>query len=121
MDGVFQGFSWLPISHCYAETLTQNRMGIDVFGYDTSKRRRTSVQVWNRPKRWNRDAQTAQKPLRVFCASLADVFEDAPGPNVWRSELWSLVRSTPWLDWQILTKRPENIAKMLPDDWRWTR
>jgi protein gp37 len=92
-------------------------MGLDVFGADTSKRRRTSKQLWRKPIRWNSEAEDKGVPERVFCASLADVFEDAPGPNEWRSELWDLVRSTPWLDWQLLTKRPENIARMLPDDW----
>jgi protein gp37 len=51
-----------------------------------------------------------------------DFFEDAPGPNEWRADLWRLIRQTKWLDWQILTKRPENIERMLPDEWgdnRW--
>jgi protein gp37 len=56
-------------------------------------------------------------PSRAFCASLADVFEDAPIPNSTRPDVWRLIRSTQWLDWQLLTKRPENIEKMLPDDW----
>jgi protein gp37 len=56
-------------------------------------------------------------PARVFCASLADVFEDEPGPNAWRSDVFDLIRVTPWLDWQLLTKRPENLIRMLPDDW----
>jgi protein gp37 len=103
--------------HCYADDLTSGRMGLDVFGYDTSKRKRTSAQIWNRPYRWNRDAWAAKEPARVFCASLADVFEDAPGPNRWRPELFKIVRVTPWLDWQFLTKRPENFSRMLPDDW----
>jgi protein gp37 len=45
------------------------------------------------------------------------VFEDAPGPNEWRADVWSVIRATPWLDYQLLTKRPENIAAMLPADW----
>lgn len=103
--------------HCYAETLTTNRMGLDVFGSDTSKRRRTSAQLWNRPRRWNREAEERGEPFKVFCASLADVFEDAPGPNEWRSDLWDVIRECQWLDFQILTKRPERIADCLPDDW----
>jgi protein gp37 len=108
--------------HCYAETLTNNKMGIDVFGADTSKRRRTGYKVWSRPPIWNREAKLRGRVKRIFCASLADLFEDAPGPNRWRADVWDMIRHTPYLDWQILTKRPENILRMLPDEWdhnRW--
>jgi len=103
--------------HCYAETLTTNRMGLDLFGHDTSKRKRTSKSIWAKPRAWNRAAAIDRRPRKVFCASLADVFEDAPGPNEWRPDVWQVIRECPWLDFQILTKRPENIAGMLPDDW----
>jgi protein gp37 len=47
----------------------------------------------------------------VFCASLADVFDDHQSilPE-WRDDLWKLIAKTPWLEWLLLTKRPENIA-----------
>jgi protein gp37 len=106
--------------HCYADTLTSGRMGLDVFG-GRSKRKRTSAALWKRPAKWNRESlavvQAGGRPRRAFCASLADVFEDAPGPNEWREDVWAIIRSTPWLDWQLLTKRPERIAECLPDDW----
>jgi protein gp37 len=35
----------------------------------------------------------------------------------WRGDLWRLIREKPSLDWQLLTKRPRNVAKMLPADW----
>lgn len=54
---------------------------------------------------------------RVFCASLADVFEDRPELPAWRDDLYTLIDQTPNLDWLILTKRPENIFKMLPVRW----
>jgi protein gp37 len=50
----------------------------------------------------------------VFCASLADVFEDNPQLTDWRRELFMLIGQTPNLDWLILTKRPENILGMIP-------
>lgn len=88
-----------------------------MFGHDTSKRRRTGKQVWANPYRWNMAAMSVGAPVRVFCASLADVFEDAPGPNQWRPDVWKVMKDNSFIDWQILTKRPENITKMLPDDW----
>lgn len=108
--------------HCYADTLTSGRMGLDVFGA-VHKRQRTKG-PWKTVARLHRqaehDATTGEglgRPHRVFCASLADVFEDAPGPNEWRDDVWELIRECPFFDWQLLTKRPENIAAMLPDDW----
>ena len=53
---------------------------------------------------------------RVFCASLADIF-DLQAPAGAHEDLWTLIRETPSLDWQLLTKRPQNIVDMLPDDW----
>jgi protein gp37 len=35
----------------------------------------------------------------------------------WRADLFALIRQCDQLDWQLLTKRPQNIRKMLPDDW----
>jgi protein gp37 len=52
----------------------------------------------------------------VFCASLADVFDNQVDPS-WRSALFEIIKATPSLDWQLLTKRPQNIRKMLPPDW----
>jgi protein gp37 len=49
---------------------------------------------------------------RVFCASLADVFEDRPELEDWRRDLFDMVLATPHLDWLLLTKRPENIVQM---------
>jgi protein gp37 len=52
---------------------------------------------------------------RVFCASLADVFDDHPSiERQWRMELHELIYATPNLIWMLLTKRPENIARYLP-------
>jgi protein gp37 len=103
--------------NCYAETLVTNRMGKPQLWGARGSRQRTTVQNWNKPRRWNREAIERGTSLRVFCASLCDVFEDRPDTNAWRKDLWDLVRETPALDWQILTKRPERIANTLPDDW----
>ena len=55
---------------------------------------------------------------RVFCSSLADVFEDRDELVPWRTDLFDLILKTPELDWLILTKRPENILKEAPLLWR---
>jgi protein gp37 len=101
--------------HCYAEAWAK-RVGRDLFGA-LDKRTRTTKSIWAKPRTWNHVASLDRRPRKVFCASLADLFEDAPGPNEWRADVWDLIRACPWLDWQLLTKRPENIARMLPEDW----
>jgi protein gp37 len=103
-------------TNCYAEALVKRRGWSAAWGAN-GVRQRTGRGVWSKPARWNREAEQADRPMRVFCASLADVFEDHPGPNDWRDDVFSLIRDTPWLDWQLLTKRPENLRRMLPDDW----
>jgi protein gp37 len=105
--------------HCYAETLMDTRYGKVEWG-PHGKRKRTSEQNWKKPLKWNKDAgdfmrHHGRRP-RVFCASLADVFDNQV-PNEWRSDLFALIRECSELDWLLLTKRPENIRKMLPSGW----
>jgi protein gp37 len=59
---------------------------------------------------------TAGYRPKVFCASLADVFDNAVDQQ-WRVRLWQLLRDTPNLQWMLLTKRIGNAHKMLPNDW----
>jgi protein gp37 len=54
------------------------------------------------------------KRKRVFCASMADVFERRSELNEPRLKLWKLIGETPYLDWLLLTKRPQNIESMVP-------
>jgi protein gp37 len=83
-------------------------------------RQRTGAAQWKEPMKWQRQAAKFfaehGRRRRVFCASLADVFDNQVDP-AWRGDLWDLVRSTPDLDWLLLTKRPQNIFEMLPDIW----
>lgn len=101
--------------HCYAEHGTTARVslsrGLPLWGKDAG-RQITSDANWRLPKRWNRAAQEAGERRRVFCASLADVFEDRPDLVEPREKLVSLINQTPWLDWLLLTKRPENMRRL---------
>ena len=99
---------------CYAHTIA-NRFGHEIWGPGAT-RRTFGENHWREPLRWNRRAEEDDKRLRVFCASMADVF-DPEAPADERERLWELVRETPHLDWQILTKRPQLIAENLPFDW----
>ena len=102
--------------HCYAETFDK-RFGGTRWGAHAD-RTRTSAANWRKPLAWDRAAAKAGERHRVFCASLADVFDNhASVLPEWRDDLFGLIRATPNLDWMLLTKRPGNIAKMLPADW----
>jgi len=103
--------------HCYAETWAI-RLGLDLWGGKTS-RRFFSEHHWKEPLRWNEEAKWERQRRRVFCASMADVFENRRELDSWRERLWNLIASTPSLDWLLLTKRPELIARFAPWDKDW--
>ncbi len=92
-------------AHCYAETWA-HRLGAKIWGRD-APRRFFNEEHWRHPIRWNAEAERDQARRRVFCASMADVFEIRAELNPWRTRLWPLIEQTPWLDWLLLTKRPQ--------------
>jgi protein gp37 len=140
-------------ANCYAEADMDKRRHFAKWGM-AGTRVKTSDANWAKPLKWNRDAAATGVRARVFCSSLADVFENWKGPisnsrgevlfdvgdQNWRpsteinkrafpgfsesdpdylvtlddvrERLFELIDNTPNLDWQLLTKRPENIRKM---------
>lgn len=107
---------------CYADTLSK-RYGHDIWG-PKAERRFFGEKHWAEPLKWNRDAERDGRRKRVFCASMADVFEKHMLPEVndaierARARLFTLIHTTRHLDWLLLTKRPENILSMIPVPWR---
>lgn len=102
--------------HCYAEGWAK-RSGLVEWG-PHAPRRRTSQANWRKPLKWDREASAAGRRAKVFCASLADVFDNHGSIEPkWRADLWELIASTPNLDWLLLTKRPQNIVKFAPERW----
>lgn len=149
-------------THCYAEAFSK-RTGRAKWG-DSGSRLRTSDSNWRQPLKWNKEAEKSGIRQRVFCSSMADVFENWSGPvltfdgedeyrqclhcgwfgnlpvllpqmakrtsvyhcpkcdngnptepitlDTLRRHLFALIDATPWLDWQLLTKRPENVRDM---------
>lgn len=120
--------------HCYAEAWSRRAGNADLW---QGARRRTSAANWRLPVKWNRRAELQHrawqeglalfgvdeaeciargfiKPRRprVFCASLADVFDNLV-PGHWRWDLFRLIAATPYLDWLLLTKRIGNARAML--------
>jgi protein gp37 len=118
-------------SHCYAEALNQRWSGGANWGKG-APRRRTSENTWRQPLNWDRDYQvnpfvclacgkrcrhedcvsceyeaTQRQRPSVFCASLADWLDDEV-PIEWICNLLETVHVCQNLDWQLLTKRPQN-------------
>lgn len=139
-------------THCYAETGSGRAPAVLGRWGPKGTRSYAAESAWKGVLKWDRDAAAKKTPARVFCASLADVFEEWEGqvtdsqerplwcePGIpyedarpfWeppenltghipytldhmRARLFALIRATPNLHWQLLTKRPENIARMMP-------
>ena len=97
-------------AHCYADTFAK-RVGQKVWGVD-APRRFFGDKHWNEPLKWDASAKAAGVRRRVFCASMADVFEDRPDLVAPRARLFDLIDETPNLVWLLLTKRPENVVRL---------
>ncbi len=103
--------------HCYAEAWDKRGLqGLPSRWGPHADRTRTKT--WGNPVKWQKKAAAKGVRYRVFCASLADVFDNHKSilPE-WQADLWALVKSCPDLDFLMLTKRPQNIMRFLPKDW----
>lgn len=110
--------------HCYADTFAK-RVGhgvrLPTIWGPRADRQVASEKVWRDPLKWNAAALRDGVRRRVFTASMSDVFEDRPDLIEPRDRLLALVEATPGLDWQLLTKRPENMVRLTAHRWstRW--
>ncbi|MBW3243308.1 phage Gp37/Gp68 family protein [Epibacterium sp. DP7N7-1] len=98
--------------HCYAEVANDGAHAAKWGPH--AERVRTKPRNWNMPMKWDRAAAEAGERHRVFCSSLADVFDNHRSvlPE-WRADLAELILATPHLDWLLLTKRIGNADRML--------
>jgi protein gp37 len=103
--------------HCYAESWAR-RFGMDLWDRD-GPRRPVSDLYWRQPAKWNKEAERSGQRRRVFCASMADLFEGRADLHQWRDKLWPVIEATPFLDWLLLTKRPQNVHRLVPWTNHW--
>lgn len=103
--------------HCYAEAMARRNPKVLGEWGATAARVPASERYWRLPTKWDAEAEAAGRRALVFCASLADVFEDRQDLDEHRERLWALIEATPNLVWLLLTKRPRNIYGMVP--WPW--
>lgn len=79
-----------------------------------------SDEYWQQPLKWNEKAKREGVRYRVFCGSMMDWLEQHPNPEInrqmdaYRGRLFELIKRTPYLDWLLLTKRPQYLSGYLP-------
>lgn len=105
--------------YCYAESWSK-RIGKELWG-DSTERRFFGDDHWAEPDQWNKEARKQHTKMRVFCASMADVFEARENLDPWRARLWKIIEDTQYLNWLLLSKRPENFATMIPWKYEYPR
>lgn len=103
--------------NCYAETLS-NRWGKSIWGPASTTDREYKKSAWKNVVKWNDKARKNGVRYRVFVQSMSDFFEDHPQVVDWRHEALKLMSRCTNLDFQILTKRPENVKRMIPATWQ---
>lgn len=121
--------------NCYARVLN-NRWGHKNWGHDTP--RREVKKVWSDLKRFQKLAEASGETRRVFVGSMMDIFEkpmpliDSKGNKVTnvagvmldtgdlRDSLFRQIELNiyPNLLFLLLTKRPSNINKYIPESWK---
>ena len=112
--GTFWANGWAS-HNCYAETFA-HRMKSEVWGHE-APRRFFGDKHWNEPLKWNRQAEISKARRRCFSGSMCDIMERRDDLIPHRQRLFQLVEDTKWLDWLLLTKRPQEFTKFLPQVW----
>lgn len=107
--------------NCYAREFAK-RLRYDIWGQD-KPRRFFDDEHWRQPLSWNRIAARTGRRRRIFVNSMSDTFEGRRDLDPVRQRLWDLIPECPDCDWLLLTKRPQNILRMVPPAWleRWPR
>jgi protein gp37 len=102
---------------CYAEVLAKRFVKYPIWGAKTVRKTEFAKGHWAEPLSWNKKWEGKERKGLVFSASMSDVFEDHPDVINNRHRLFDLIEATPNLIWLILSKRPENIQRMIPSSW----
>ncbi len=105
--------------NCYAEQLAATKpvgRPARLAGWGPRGERVPIVGAVPLAQQLQRRAIRERQRLRVFTNSMSDFFDER-APAALRATAWAIIRGCPALDWLVLTKRPENFAAMLPEDW----
>ena len=110
--------------NCYAEVVAKNRMGLNVWGPAKTTSRQPVKGIYANLRAWDRESKEGAVGVRgrghphlVFVGSMMDWAEDHPDLPEIRVKMWEAIRASTHLHFQLLTKRAERIAELLPDFW----
>lgn len=87
-----------------------------VYGQDPTAVVRSKTKFRD-PLKWAKQIRAGNRPpgMKVFVCSWSDFFHAAA--DAWRAEAWAIMRDTPEITYQLVTKRIERAAACLPPDW----
>jgi protein gp37 len=107
--------------NCYAREFSK-RLGYDLWGHN-KPRRFFGDKHWDEPRKWDKIAERTGQRRRIFVNSMSDTFEGRRDLDPVRERLWRLIVECQHSDFLLLTKRPQNILRMVPAAWleRWPR
>jgi protein gp37 len=101
--------------HCYAEAWAERAGGRYKDAW-SGRRYRTSDIKWRENMKYRLMAPPGGGRPRIFVNSLSDTFDNQV-PEDWRVAMFKDIKICVEGDYLLLTKRPQNILKMLPPDW----
>jgi protein gp37 len=113
--------------NCYAEYLSDVRYKKNLWGEKQPRQR--IISAFNDLDKYQKQAERENKILKIFCGSMMDIFEDAKllinptqefqTTSDLRLRLFNRISKGEYnnLIFLFLTKRPENIAKNVPQTW----
>jgi protein gp37 len=98
-------------AHCYAETFAERFRGVKGHPYEQG------FDLWLVPEKLT-EPLSWKKPRRVFVNSMSDLFQDGVSDSFIQA-VFTTMAQTPRHTYQVLTKRPERMQRLLTD-WNWS-
>jgi len=107
--------------NCYADVWSRRRFekaqGLPrLWGNPKTTPRHETGDWRSKLKRFNRLAQDGGRRL-CFAQSLSDIGEEHAMVKPWRDEFLPLASEANYIDFLMLTKRPQNMLRMVPAEW----
>jgi protein gp37 len=120
--------TWNPVSgctiispgctNCYAMRMAARLQAMGHASYRATTRKSGNRQVWTGKLHLNEAVSEAplswKKPRMIFVNSMSDLFQDGV-PSEYIRKIWETMSRAHWHIFQILTKRPENMLRILRD------
>lgn len=105
-------------THCYAMEMARRLEAMRVSKYEGLTRKSGGRTVWKGIVREDPDSLTIplrwRKPRKIFVNSMSDLFHEQVS-DAFILEVWQVMRDTPHHHYQILTKRPERMARVVSE------